>query len=66
MSDNIMVKEKIDCIMESIMEQSKNISVIMQESADNAKNTSNAISSLTIEMQFSDKASQYINNMIVY
>lgn len=64
MSDNIIFKEKVDDIMQSIMEQSKNVSLIMQESADSAKNTSTAISGLTIEMQFSDKASQYINNMI--
>ncbi len=64
MSDNIMVKEKIDIIMQAILDQNKHISEVMQVSAQTSKETSGSISGLTIEMQFSDRASQYINNII--
>lgn len=64
MSDNIMVKEKIDMIMDSIIAQSKKITSVMSENAASAKKTADSISGLTIEMQFSDRASQYIGNML--
>lgn len=64
MSDNIMVKEKIDLIMESIITQSKNVATIMQQTAENSRQTSNSISGLTMEMQFSDRAAQYIGNIM--
>jgi len=64
MSDNILVKEKIDMIMKTIVEQNSNMTAIMNENAESAKKRSNNIASMTMEMQFSDKAAQYINNII--
>jgi methyl-accepting chemotaxis protein len=64
MSDNIMIKEQIDDIMKSIIEQSNNLAEIMHANAENARKTSQSISGLTVEMQFSDRASQYISNII--
>lgn len=64
MSDNILVKERIDSIMQSIMAQGNEVARVMAENAEKARGSANSISSLTVEMQFSDRASQYINNVI--
>lgn len=64
MSDNILVKEKIDTIMDSIISQSEEMTKIMNENAEASRESSGTISGMTIEMQFSDKAAQYINNLV--
>lgn len=64
MSDNILVKEKIDSIMEKILSQSSSVAKVMHESAEEAKASSDVISGMVMEMQFSDKASQYISNIV--
>jgi methyl-accepting chemotaxis protein len=64
MSDNILVKEKIDMIMDSILCQNKSMSDVMLENAQLSKRTSDTISGMTVDMQFSDKASQYIGNIV--
>lgn len=64
MSDNILIKEKIDGIMGAILAQSDTLQKVMIESSEASNKTSNVISGMTIEMQFSDKASQYINNIV--
>lgn len=64
MSDNILVKEKISGIMDSIMTQSDRMSKVMNENAKDSEEASKAISAMTMEMQFSDRASQYIGNAV--
>ena len=64
MSDNILVKEKIDKIMDNIVEQNNKSMQVMNENAQSSADASKTISSMTVEMQFSDKASQYINNVV--
>jgi methyl-accepting chemotaxis protein len=63
MSDNILVKEKIDLIMKSILQQSEDIEKVLHENIEFSKETSKNISGMTMDMQFSDRASQYINNI---
>jgi methyl-accepting chemotaxis protein len=64
MSDNILIKEKIDLIMKSILKQSDEIGAVLNKNVAFSKQTSANISSMTMDMQFSDKASQYINNIV--
>lgn len=64
MSDNILIKEKIDLIMRNILSQSDEIAVVLNENVTFSRQTSANISSMTMDMQFSDKASQYINNIV--
>ncbi len=64
MSENILVKEKISLIMESIMSQSQEMARVMHENAESSKESSKAISGLKLEMQFSDKAAQYLDNTL--
>ncbi|MDA0781029.1 MAG: methyl-accepting chemotaxis protein [Rickettsiales bacterium] len=63
MSDNILVKEKVDLIMKSILSQSDNLEKILLSNVEFTKQTSSNISGMTMDMQFSDRASQYINNI---
>ncbi|PIR39299.1 MAG: hypothetical protein COV35_01930 [Alphaproteobacteria bacterium CG11_big_fil_rev_8_21_14_0_20_39_49] len=63
MSDNILVKEKIDLIMRSILKQSEDLERILLSNVEFTKQTSDNISGMTMDMQFSDRASQYINNI---
>lgn len=64
MSDNILVKEKIDLIMQGIIDNNIKYTNFMNENAKASKETSNVISGMTMQMQFSDRASQYINNIV--
>lgn len=64
MSSNIMVKEKISSIMKAILSQNEETSKAMDETIMTADNTLNIISDLTMRMQFSDRASQYLNNLV--
>lgn len=64
MSDNIMVKQKINTIMNAILKQSAQVSEVTKENAENSRNISQSISGLTVETQFADRASQYIGDMV--
>lgn len=63
MTDNIMVREKINSILSSITKQSEDLKQDMEDQAASSKETSTAIAKMVMEMQFSDKASQYIHNL---
>jgi methyl-accepting chemotaxis protein len=63
MTDNILVREKIDSILASMSNQSENMQNEMEAQAQGSKEISNTISGLVIEMQFADRACQYMHNL---
>ena len=64
MSDTIIVKQKIDGLMGSMRQQSYATSKVLGETAAAAQATSHTISSMIVEMQFQDKATQNIQNVV--
>lgn len=62
MSDNILIKEKIETLMQSMMQQNENFKQILQVAADSSKQISNNISSAIVGMQFQDKVAQHLDN----
>jgi methyl-accepting chemotaxis protein len=62
--DNILVKDQVDNIMQSIIAQNKNLAKVMRDNAESSRETANVISAMTEQTQFSDRASQYIGNII--
>jgi methyl-accepting chemotaxis protein len=64
MSANIRAREEIDGLLEALLRQSNSISSIMQESAESVKGISSKIGGITVSMQFQDRNSQIITNMV--
>ena len=64
MSANINAREEIDGLLEALLKQSNSISSIMQESAASVKSISSKIGGITVSMQFQDRNSQIITNMV--
>ncbi|MET0154789.1 MAG: methyl-accepting chemotaxis protein [Rickettsiales bacterium] len=62
MSDNILVQEKINEMMEGITRQNETLVLQMERSADINRRTSSIVSNLVVDMQFSDRAVQEIRN----
>lgn len=62
MSDNIMVKQKIDRLMENMLVQSCKAKEILDKAAESAEETTRNISSMIMGIQFQDKTSQYIGD----
>lgn len=64
MSNNILVKNKIDAVMASLISQANNTQEILNHNAKISKDTAYSISNLIVGMQFQDFTSQYINNCL--
>jgi len=64
MTDNIMIREKISVLMDSILSQNKEFTVVLQEAANASNSISQTISHMVVGMQFQDKASQHIDSSI--
>jgi methyl-accepting chemotaxis protein len=65
MSTNILAKERLDGLMESMMQQNDNFSDVMRESASSSLEISSNISNMVVGMQFQDRTSQYIENSLL-
>lgn len=61
--ENSASKEKIGAVIQDILQQGADIGREMQEKAGNLQKTSNSISGLGGEMQFSDRTSQHLENV---
>lgn len=64
MSANITARIELSALMESLLKQNNNIAHIMQESSDAVKEISSQIARITIGIQFQDRNSQIIGNMV--
>jgi methyl-accepting chemotaxis protein len=64
MSENIAAREEIDMLLNALVKQSQSISSIMQQSSDSVKAISSKIGGITVSMQFQDRNSQIISNMV--
>ncbi len=64
MSGTLLAKEKIDQITKSILEQNKSLAVQVEGSAKESEKISHDINDIIMNLQFPDRASQYIHNMV--
>lgn len=64
MSDNILVKERINGVMQGIMSKTTENAAILHEASKASQEISNTISGMTMSMQFQDRTSQYLNNSV--
>lgn len=64
MSDTIVIQQKIDSLMSSMLTQNTEAQKVLQETAEASQKASSTISSMIVEMQFQDKASQNIGNAV--
>lgn len=63
MTENIMIKQRIDSMMDAILVQNKNFGAVLHETARNSKETANKISEMIMSMQFQDRVSQQMHNI---
>lgn len=64
MSENIVSKEKLDSLMESLVSQNQNFTETLQGAANTSKELSNTISGMVMGMQFQDRTTQNIENCV--
>lgn len=64
MSANVRAKEEIENLLAALLKQSRAITSVVQESSDSVKAISSKISGITVSMQFQDRNSQTITNLI--
>lgn len=64
MSDSVTAKDTLDALMESLINQTDKFREILNEAAEDSKKSSDAITAMTVGMQFQDRTTQYIQNSI--
>lgn len=64
MNDNIMAKDVLGSMMNGLVKQNEQSKKVMEESAASSREISDAISGLTINMQFQDRNSQITENSV--
>ncbi len=64
MTSNMDAKERLDLLIQSLLKQSDEFKVFLEESSQSSKTLSDNISSMTIGIQFQDRTSQYIENSV--
>ncbi|MCE2992634.1 MAG: methyl-accepting chemotaxis protein [Candidatus Jidaibacter sp.] len=64
MTDNILVKETIGNLMNTLIKRNELLSKVMGNAANNSRDAAKSINSLIMGMQFQDRASQSIHNTI--
>ncbi len=64
MSGAILAKEKIDQITDSILQQNQELADEVIKSAKESEKVSKDINDIIMNLQFPDRASQYIHNMV--
>jgi methyl-accepting chemotaxis protein len=62
MTENIMVRDQIDGMMQGILQQNQELTTVLNEAAASSRQTSTAISGMVMSIQFEDKVSQIIGN----
>lgn len=64
MTENIMVRDQIDSMMASILNQNTEMSGVLESAASSARNTAMAISAMVMSIQFEDRLSQVLGNVV--
>jgi hypothetical protein len=64
MSSNIANRTELKDLMQSMLNNNKNSSAIVKQSSDSVKAVSSEISKITVTMQFQDRNSQIMSNMV--
>lgn len=62
MSENILAKEKLDLLMQSLMSQSERLTSVLQNSVQSSQDISKTIGAMVMDMQFQDRNSQIMEN----
>lgn len=62
MTENLELKDKIDSLIDSIIEQNKRFSMVLKDSADSAQATARAIGNLVVGIQFQDRTTQVLGD----
>lgn len=66
MSANISSRAKLDILMDSLVKQNANVTAIMQQSSEAVKELSSQIGKITMSVQFQDRNSQIISNLVAF
>jgi methyl-accepting chemotaxis protein len=64
MSSNIANRTELKELMQSMLDNNKNSSAIVKQASDSVKAVSSEISKITVTMQFQDRNSQIMSNMV--
>lgn len=64
MTENIMVREQIDSIMHSILEQNRDLTGVLNRAAASSRSTSESISGMVMSIQFEDRVTQVLGNTV--
>jgi methyl-accepting chemotaxis protein len=64
MTENIMVRDQIDNMMGSILDQNNQLSDVLSRAAASSRETSAAISAMVMSIQFEDRLSQVLGNVV--
>lgn len=64
MSDTILAKERLDGLIDAMLEQNKSFKTILDDAADASAQISQTISGMVVKMQFQDRCSQLIQHAI--
>jgi methyl-accepting chemotaxis protein len=64
MGDNILVKESVGALMDSLLKQNEVLGTVMQEASASSRKAAEAINAMVMGMQFQDRSSQTILNSV--
>ena len=64
MSSNIAARTEMEELMQSMLKQNENIATVMQQSSESVKAISSEIGKITVSVQFQDRNSQIMSNMV--
>jgi methyl-accepting chemotaxis protein len=64
MSDNIVVKEKLDILLRALIHRNDRFADILQKHAEHSRTFSTTIQQTVVNIQFQDRTSQYIGDAV--
>ncbi len=64
MSSNIAARTEIDMLMQALLKQSETVTTVVQQSSESVKAISTQIGHITVGVQFQDRNSQVVNNIV--
>lgn len=64
MSDNVVIKERIDSVMQAMITQHNEVSKIIGENAENAQNIVDSVANLSLDTNIAKLASQHISSIV--
>lgn len=63
MTENIMAKDKLNLLMESLVLQNQEFRTVLTETSEISKKIANSINGVVVGMQFQDRVKQYMDNI---